>query len=259
MVVATAAANRPKCISGADETVMRARRLTVSKEAARASRGSRLPQIFGRGGRDRALICLAVNGPMTVRELGRAIGSDASKTFAMVERLLQAGLVVKRDRTGGRKYVAINKALVVYNELQALLLALDGDWPAKRVAQPRYRWAMWNDGGSLDAGRLDCMFQSPVRSRTLLFIAAVGKTQMKSIYDLLGLGTVSAMYAVNHWEREGVVRTATRGKLRVVQLNPSFAAAAPLAALLQALIDTSDEYRAYRTIMSKRKATLGIA
>ncbi len=48
---------------------------------------------------------------MHVRALARAIGSDSHKTWDMVERLREAGLVVKRDRPGGRKYVALNRGL----------------------------------------------------------------------------------------------------------------------------------------------------
>ena len=59
-----------------------------SKELVRPDRPERrLPQIFGRGSRDRAMIALAINGPMHVLALGRAIGSDSHKTWSMVEVL----------------------------------------------------------------------------------------------------------------------------------------------------------------------------
>lgn len=112
--------------------------MRTSKKAARLRRrASRMPYLFGRGGRDRALIALAVNGPMHVRALGRAIGSDSHKAYDMVERLRESGLVVKRDRPGGRKYAALNRDLPVYDEVYALLMALDRSWPAERVEQPR--------------------------------------------------------------------------------------------------------------------------
>jgi biotin operon repressor len=148
-------------------------------------------------GRDRALIALAINGPMRIRELGRAIGSDSHKTWDMIEHLRDAGIVVKRDRTGGRKYAALNRGLPTYPRLLRLLLALDERWPAKRIEQTRYRRGMPNDALLSDAG-LDHIFQSPV-------------TDMTTLCGSLGLGGVSALYAVNHWEREGMVRSRNAG------------------------------------------------
>jgi hypothetical protein len=185
---------------------------------------------------------------MTVRELGRAIGSDSHKVWNMVEYLLKTGLVVKRNRPGGRKYVALNRKLPVYRRLERLLLALDHKWRARRISQPMYRWAMWNDAGSITPGRLDLMFFSPVRSRILLYVAAVGTTDMSTMYDLLGIGSVSALYAVNHWEREGILSTKQVGKHRLVSLNQRYRFFKPLKDLLVGLVTHSHEYRAYRRV-----------
>jgi hypothetical protein len=222
---------------------MRRNAIRTSKEAARPRRPpSRLPHLFGQGGRDRALIALAVNGPMHVRALGRAIDSDSRPVWHMVERLIGAGLVVKRARLGGRKYAALNRGLPTYLPLLRLLLALDRHWPAKRVQQPTYRWAMPYDEVLCDK-QLDFIFQSPVRSRTLLFIAAVGVTDMTTLYDSLGLGSVSALYAVNHWERQGVVRSRTDGRHRLVRLDPDFVVADELRGFLESLVQNSQEYK----------------
>lgn len=237
--------------------------IKVSAKVFKKRRGPRkakaLPHLFGRGGRDRALICLAINGPMTVRELGRAIGSDSHKTWNMIEVLKKAGLVVKRERAGGRKYVAINRMLPVYDELMSLLTAMDAHWPARRVEQPRYRWGMWQDGGRITDARLAEMFQSPVRSKTLLFIAAAGLTNLSMIYDYLDLGSVSAMYAVEHWERQGVIRSRTHRKHRLIALDDRFPVADELRALLEALIAHSKTYTRLgdhaRMYMEQIKAT----
>jgi hypothetical protein len=220
--------------------------IVESKELKRPRRPSRrLPQLFGRGGRDRALIALAANGPMHVRELARIIGSDSSKTFLMVEHLIETGIVVKRDLPGYRKLVALNKNLDwTYYQLRDLLLALDKKWPAKRTGihvQPR---EMWHGAvEQLEPKHLDLIFQSPVRSRTLLFIAALGMTNMSVMYNALGIGGVSALYAVNHWEREGVVNSRQDGKNRWVFLNPKFVVAEPLRRLLMTLVNGSQEYQ----------------
>lgn len=224
-----------------------------SKQLARgAKRRREIAHLFGRGGRDRVLICLAVNGPMTVREIGRAIRSDSHKTWSMVEYLMRSGLVVKRNRPGGRKYVALNRRLPIYRRLLSLLLALDKKWPARRVDQPSYRWAMWNDDGAITSQRLDLMFFSPVRSRVLLFVAAVGTTDMSTMYDLLGTGSVSALYAVNHWEREGVLASRWVGRHRLVRLNERHSAHSELRNLLIALVTQSEEYVAYRRLGRSR-------
>lgn len=222
-------------------------RITIreSKELMRPRRPSRkLPQLFGRGGRDRTLIALAANGPMHVRELARIIGSDSSKTFLMVEHLIEAGIVVKRDVPGYRKLVALNKQLDwTYYLLRDVLLALDAKWPAKRVEQRQQPREMWGDAVSnLEPEHLDLVFQSPVRSRTLLFIAAVGVTDMRTMYESLGMGGVSSLYAVNHWEREGVVRSHMQGRHRLVSLNPRFVVAEPLRRLLSVMVQGSQEY-----------------
>lgn len=223
--------------------------LIESKQLKRRNKGTyEFPHLFGRGGRDRALICLAVNGPMAVRELGRAIRSDSHKTWNMVEYLRRTGLVVKRNRAGGRKYVALNRKLPIYRRLLRLLLAFHARWPARRIVQPSYRWDMWIDNGAITRARLDLMFFSPVRSRILLFVAAVGKTDMSTMYDMLGIGSVSALYAVNHWEREGLVETRRVGQHRIVTLNPKYRFFRELKSLLDGLIVNSDEYRTYRRI-----------
>ncbi len=100
-----------------------------SKEALRNPRPlCRLPRLFGVGGRDRVLICLAVNGAMYVRQIGRLAGIDSHKCFDMIGRLADAGLVVKRNREGGRKYAALNRGLRCYPQL------LNGEKEFKRLA-----------------------------------------------------------------------------------------------------------------------------
>jgi hypothetical protein len=217
-----------------------------AKKAARSKPKLRkLPWLFGRGGADRALICLAVNGPLTVRELGRATNIDSHKIYDIVERLRSRAILVKRDRPGGRKYVSLNRQLVIYRPLFRLLKALDEHWPAKRVQNYIARWHMPFDP-VLDSVHLDCMFQSPVRSRVLLFIAAVGETNLSSIYTMLGLAATSVWLVVNHWEKQGVIRTRRFKTHRLLSLNPHFIVAKELKALLRAVVAASNEYHELR-------------
>jgi len=204
-----------------------------------------LPWLFGRGGRDRALICLAVNGPLTVRELSRATGIDSRKMWDMVERLRVAGLVVKRDEEGGRKYVYLNRRLPIYRRLLALLLALDREWPAQRVGDTKARWRMPFDN-ELTNERLDHIFQSPLRSRVLLVVAAMKECDQETIYETLGLGLTSVWLAVNHWEKQGILISRRFKRRRLISLDQSFVVAKELHSLLRVTVAYAGEYRSLR-------------
>lgn len=223
-----------------------------SKERLRKPRrASRIPHLFGRGGRDRAIIALAVNGALHVRHLARLIGSDSHKTWDMVERLLESRLVVKRTREGGRKYVQINKGLHAYGALMRLLLAMDRVWPAKRAERTVKRWYMPFSSTMTDKNREE-IFHSRVRSRVLLYVQAVRRTNMIDMYHSLRMNSVTALYVVNFWEREGVLRTYTVGIHRIVELNPDFVVAKELRAFLEALVQQSRRYLWHRELGLKR-------
>ena len=214
-----------------------------------------MPWIFRHGGCDRALICLAVNGPLTVRELGRAIDSDSHTTWDIVERLREAGMVVKRDEPGGRKYVALNRRLPIYRPLRRLLLAPDRYWPATRDGEHIARWRMPFDS-NVTTERMDHIFQSPVRSRVLLFVAAVGECDMKTIYDTLGMNSGSVTYVVNHWEKQGVFRSRIFKRHRLVSLDPGFIVAKELTALLREIVVRAPEYRGLRAAVRPKMRAL---
>lgn len=208
---------------------------------------SRIPHLFGRGGLERVLMCLAVNGPMHVRHIARTIGSDPHKVWNMIESLRDINVVVKREKDGGRKYAALNRDLPIYRPLYRLLIAMDKYWPVPRIEHQTARWRMpFND--DVTPKLLDELFQGPVRARVLLFVAAVGLTDQKNIYNLLGLGTGSTLYAVNHWERQGVLKSIYVKSSRLVTLNREFEVAAELKALLLEMVKHSGELLALRKI-----------
>jgi hypothetical protein len=214
-----------------------------------------LPHLFGRGGSDRVLICLALNGPLTVRELARTLKVDSHGAFKMVDRLREAGLVVKRDLTHGRKYVAINRNLLIYRPLMRLLHALERIAPVQRRPATIARWHMPFDRIMTDY-RLDRIFQSPPRSRILLFVGAVGETDLQTIYRSLGLGTVSASLIVDHWQKQHVLRCRYYKSHRLISLDPGFVAANELRALLRQIVACSGEYRAFRKTVRRRLADI---
>jgi transcriptional regulator TrmB len=220
-----------------------------SKESPRKSRPKdRRPHLFGRGGRDRVLICLAVNGPMHVRHIARVIGSPSGKVFDMVEGLRETGLVVKRQRAGGRKYVALNQKLPAYRALNRLLLALDRYWPIGRVEKAaRWSWHMPFEN-NMSERLFNEIFHSSVRSRTLLFVAAVGTVDLMTISNTLDLSVTSTLQALGRWEREGILRFQRVRTRWLIALDTNFEAATELRSFLLELVKNSSEHRALRKI-----------
>ncbi len=105
-------------------------------------RGRAMPPFFGSSARTQILAILAANGPMTVRDLARLRRKDSAATFRAVERLIRCGLVAKRLRPGGRKYVGINRAHAALPDLLALLRKLVDHYGCPSVSQARFRWGL---------------------------------------------------------------------------------------------------------------------
>lgn len=189
---------------------------------------SRLPVLFGKGGRDRLLVCLAVNGSLRVRTLAEAIGSDPSRVIEMIKHLEQRGLVMT-SRAPGYSYTAINVKLPVYESLLLLCCALDSICPApRRSAQVPQR----DEWTSTAHARLNEIFSSIPRSKVLLFVAKRGPVELNAIRKELGFRSLQTKQTVAHWEREGVFKiTAVDGR-KLVELDDQFPAAKPLLDLL---------------------------
>ena len=109
---------------------------------------------------------------------------------------------------------------------------------------------------SLAIERLDYMFQSAVRSRLLLFVAAVGESDLTTIYKLLGMNRTSAWLAVNHWKKQRILRDRRFKTRRLISMNPMFIVAKELKSLLRAIIAATDEYHVLRIAGRKRLRNL---
>lgn len=185
---------------------------------------------------------LAVNGPLYVRQIARAIRSDSRKTFDMVEYLRKAGLVDKRDVPGGRKYVRINQKHPCYAELLPLLRAMEGLRPQLRLKVPKTRWYL--TGGSVDvAATLEFVFQSYPRSTLLLAVAAAGHICLSDVYDLFGLEQVSAWYVADYWQRQGIIKSEYKARMRILSLDERCPVFPELARFLQALTALDPDIR----------------
>jgi transposase len=228
--------------------------ITSPKEPLRkANPKERTPHLFGRGGRDRVLTCLAANGPTRVREIARMIGVGAGDVFAIIERLREQGVVVKRTPPQHEygAYVALNRASPIYPVLKTLLLTIARHWPVAGAKRKQLGRHMPYEPTMPDA--IFDMFCAPIRSRVLLLIAAVERADLATISQVLNVSYVAAHHAVARWEKEGVLRSQRVGAHRILSLDPDFEVAPELRALLLALVKRHPCFRKLR-IAARRKA-----
>ena len=206
------------------------------------------PHIFGMGKRDCVLMLLAVNRPLYVREIARAIGSEEKKAAKMVRALLEVGVVVCARGSNGVRYVKLNPDFPAYYELLRLLNVLELHWPQERLGKPARRAERLGlrqapfavDDESFPTKRYDRLFGSPIRTRVLLAIAAIGDTDVTDLARLLTLESRSTWNTVNHLQREGLIRSTIKGRRRALELDPDYFAAQALRRLLLRLVEDSE-------------------
>jgi hypothetical protein len=202
--------------------------------------------------RDRLLMTLAVNRrPLYVAELSQLLRSDEKNVRRTLAVLIRCGLVV-RDRTSrSGRFVSLNLAFPAYHELVMLLRALERHWPQPRASKKPVRRAerlllssakALCNAGPFGGRESDLVFYSRVRTRTLLAITAARNTDVTDLHFTFGEDKRSVWNAVNHWQREGVVRSAIVGRRRSLELDPSYPAARELRLFLRALNRMCTEY-----------------
>jgi DNA-binding transcriptional ArsR family regulator len=224
-------------------------RLDEATPAAPAAPVADMPPIFGSSARTQILAILAVNGPVTVRELARLRGVDSATTFRAAERLIDAGLAVKRDEPGGRKYVALNRAQWGGAELRALLVALADACGVPRLEQARYRWRLPTERDPKPPIDPDAVFGTKARSRALLVIAAAdvgprGHIDERRIAATTQTGENSVWHAVNALEDDGVVSSRRAGRHRLFALSRKLPGVATLREFARRLLDGRPDYAA---------------
>jgi len=201
--------------------------------------------------RDRLLMMLAVNSrPLYVSELAGFLRSDERKIRNTLSVLIDCGIVVRDKLSSSGRYLSLNKGLSAYRELLALLQALAVRHPqavANKPARRAERLALrdldliWHVG-PYPAATFDRLFYSKVRTRVLLAISATGSTDVTDIDLVFSESKRSVWNAVNHWQREGVVRSRVVGRRRALDLDPTFYAAKELRAFLRAIRRVAGEY-----------------
>lgn len=185
-------------------------------------RGRRLPALFGSSARTEVLAILSETGPITVRELSRIRGKDSGAVFGVIEKLRSAGLVVKRCRPGGRRYVSLNRAHRAIRALRRLLKAMVRE---SGLRVPKYsggRYGLPLDRDPSPPIVEDRLFGSEIRSHLILMLAAMRESNVQTLTRATGFNYQSISYSVLALERLGILTTRRVGKDRLVRLSKTY-------------------------------------
>jgi DNA-binding MarR family transcriptional regulator len=208
-----------------------------------------MPALFGSSERTLIVSMFAVNGPMTVRELARARNVDSSTTFRTVERLIRCGLLVKRQRVGGRKYVSFNRAHIAAAELRSLLDVLAKHYGTPHADQPRYRHGLPLDRDTSPPLAEKLMFGSSLRSRMLVLLAATGEADETQVRRLLAVNALSLEYASKALIATGVLCGRKVGSRFVLSLAEGYVGASEFKTLLLRLVEEAPSYQTLRDLL----------
>lgn len=209
------------------------------------------PHIFGCGLRDRLLITLAINKrPLYVAELVKILNSDDRKIRNTLAVLRSCGVVVRDTKSRSGRFAALNRGFPAHKEMLVFLRQLQRRHPQPIVGKPtrcaerlvlKNLSLKWN-AANRTSKSFDLLFYSKVRTRVLLAISASSSTDVTDITNTFTEDKRSVWNAVNHWQREGVIRSVIVGRRRALELDPTFYAAKEMKALLRALRRIAVEY-----------------
>jgi DNA-binding MarR family transcriptional regulator len=203
------------------------------------------PPIFGTSARTEIMAMLMQNGPMHVRAIGRARECDSAGTFRTVERLVKSGMCVKRDRPGGRKYVAVNRGHFAWYRLRVLLEALCATYRIPAFEQPTHRWYLPRERNEPHPEFDDLTtFGSYLRSSVLMLLAVAGEMDVTRLTDQsFSTSHTATWHVANALERDGLVTQRRFRGRRILSLDPRMSAAEELGALLRRMAQAKPTYR----------------
>lgn len=211
---------------------------------------SPMPPLFESSGRTELLSILSANGPMTVREVARARGVDSASTFRTSERLIRCGLVVKRSRSGGRKYLALNRAHCAYRELSNLLTVLVDHHGTAFIDQARYRHGLPVDRDPTPPLAEERMFGSDIRSRLIVLLAALNEADATQLTRLLTADRCSVYYAAHALKRRGILNSKSVGARNVFSFNLDYVGAVEYQVFLKKLLESAPVYSILRSLVA---------
>jgi DNA-binding MarR family transcriptional regulator len=220
-------------------------------ERSRTSRWKLPPAIFGSVARTQILQLLAINGPMHVRQLARFRGTDSSSTFRAVNRLIEAGVVAKRQIS--RRVVSLDRSHRGYPALKGYLMKLNQSFPVPHLHIPRYRHGLPQgcDGHAVPDELT--LFGQRAQTRTLLAIAAVERINLADIAKALQTTHNTVWHAVNGLERRGLIVSRRSGQDRIATMNRALPAYTEFHQYLKTLIATErPEYDDIKNLIGQR-------
>lgn len=206
-------------------------------------KSSALPALFGSSARTQILLALHANGPMTVREVARLRKTDSATTFRSVERLIACGLIVKRDRPGGRRYIAIDKSHFAAKELGALLDTLNLHFAIPNIEQARIRRGLPTDRDPKPPILELSMFGSSIRSRIMLMLAVAGEADEQQLARSLAVAHTLIWSALRTIANAKLLSEKRVGARRVVSLSTRYPAAEEFIVFLKAVARGKPVYK----------------
>lgn len=197
------------------------------------------PLLFGTVSRFRTLTSLAVNGSMRPADLVAANRMNPS-TYRL---LLSDGWIGRSSASRGRTtraVVDISSALPARDEYIALLRKLAEKWPPRKIDHTSGGGAVMAHS-EFDIGKC---FGSVPRTETLLTLAAMGSADVSTIRHSASSTDYGAVRrTILMLQHYGIVRyTEREGSAKMVELDPTWFAAAELRTLLDALIPIDGRY-----------------
>jgi DNA-binding MarR family transcriptional regulator len=202
------------------------------------------PPIFGTSARTEIVAMLMLNGPMHVRAIARAREADSAGTFRSVRRLLKSGICVKRDRAGGRKYIAVNRSHFAWYRVRALLESVCRCYPIPRSDQPSYRWYLprERDYEHPDFDELST-FGSYLRSSVLMLLAIADEMDLQRLTDQsFATSHTATWHVANALERDGLIAQRRHRGRRMLRLDPLLPVGKELRDMLRRMAQAKPNY-----------------
>lgn len=226
----------------------------VSPERGRQTKHQRrIPLLFGHESRTRILVALAEGGPTFAREMARTIDCDAGHVSKLSCDLIATETIARES--GRYSRLSLNEDFFAFAELAMLLNALAGH-RVLLIKEPRVMPAP-------PAQTLLPLFGTPNRTKILVALVGVGSANIGQLAAVAGVSVRSACAAVEHFEREGILRHERVCNERITDFHPGWPYRDLLLALLRRIAEAfpriarAAEYQRTSTAADVQEKRLG--
>lgn len=198
-----------------------------------------------------ALMYLAARPGARRNDLIRFLGRSNGTVDGLVRDLKDRGLIVSH-----RRRYWLNGSLSRSRELEQLLRALAlgfGVRPDPKILTLRKRRSVVS--ASINDLTLRSLFQTELRTTLLLMIVGLGEMYSREVSGLVSNMMADVCAALRSFESQGLLISRRCRQMRLYRLNPSFAAADELRALLAALaMDRPDIIQSINAVLILRRS-----